>query len=337
MPYNPKKNGAANYKSWMQLTQTQIDAIAAVEGADNTNDPNAEQFAQVVYVVNSSGGSSSGGAIVDGVNDTLFATVADLTNSNPLSTMIVDANGDQIVSFGGGNSGIADGVDDGIVATVADLTNSNPLSTMIVDANGDQIVSFGGGNSGIADGVDDGIVATVADLTNSNPLATMIVDTNGDQIVSFGSSAIAVAGTPTPVADGADVNPWYDTYGRPVLFGANLSLNALDVNLINDSRISRMTPVTNLNAVVANTTGSAVDVSSYNKFTIHIFASSVTDGATVSIEHSLDGTNWVEVGTEVVSVDGNVEYTFNEAYRYLRTSVSSYTDGTYTTLIYAGN
>lgn len=290
------KKGAAEYGSFMQITQSQVDAIKALEGAnaDLSDNPLAERFASLVYVVNSSGGSSSGGAIVDGVNDTLFATVTD-------------------------------------------LTNSNPLTTMIVDANGDQIVSFGGGNSGIADGVDSGIVATVADLTNSNPLATMIVDMNGDQIISFGSSAIAVAGTPTPVADGEDVNPWYDLYGRPVLFGANLSLNALDVNLINDSRTSRMSPVTNLNAVVADTIGSAVDVSSYNKFTIHIFASAVTTGATVNIEQSLDGTNWVNIGTEAISVDGNVEYTFNEAYRYLRTSVSSYSDGTYTTLIYAGN
>ncbi len=38
MPYNPKKNGAANYKSWMQLTQTQIDNIAALEGVGVTAD-----------------------------------------------------------------------------------------------------------------------------------------------------------------------------------------------------------------------------------------------------------------------------------------------------------
>lgn len=35
-------------------------------------------------------------------NNEVGATIADLTNSNPLATMIVDANGDQITSFGGG-------------------------------------------------------------------------------------------------------------------------------------------------------------------------------------------------------------------------------------------
>jgi hypothetical protein len=68
MPYNPKKNGAANYKSWMQLTSEQIAALQSIEGEDNTSDPNAEQFAQVVHVA---GGDLSGGGavtIADGPN-----------------------------------------------------------------------------------------------------------------------------------------------------------------------------------------------------------------------------------------------------------------------------
>lgn len=42
------------------------------------------------------------GAIVDGVSAAIRATIFDLTNSNPLATQIVDANGDPITSFGGG-------------------------------------------------------------------------------------------------------------------------------------------------------------------------------------------------------------------------------------------
>lgn len=49
-----------------------------------------------------SGSLTTSGVIVDGVSSTIKATVADLPDSNPLATMIVDANGDQIVSFGGG-------------------------------------------------------------------------------------------------------------------------------------------------------------------------------------------------------------------------------------------
>lgn len=45
---------------------------------------------------------SSGSAIQDGADSSIEATVLDKTNANPLATAIVDANGDQITSFGGG-------------------------------------------------------------------------------------------------------------------------------------------------------------------------------------------------------------------------------------------
>ncbi len=48
------------------------------------------------------GGGGGNGAILDGADSAIKATVKDLTNSNPLTTALVDANGDQITSFGGG-------------------------------------------------------------------------------------------------------------------------------------------------------------------------------------------------------------------------------------------
>lgn len=55
------------------------------------------------YVDASGGGGGGGdGAINDGVSSSIKATVLDLTSSNPLTTALVDANGDQITSFGGG-------------------------------------------------------------------------------------------------------------------------------------------------------------------------------------------------------------------------------------------
>lgn len=47
-------------------------------------------------------GGGGDGAIIDGVSAAIKATVADLTNSNPVAAMIVDTNGTQITSFGGG-------------------------------------------------------------------------------------------------------------------------------------------------------------------------------------------------------------------------------------------
>lgn len=52
MAYNSKKNGAANYNSWLQLTDTQISLLESKEGADNTTDPSSERFAALVHLVN---------------------------------------------------------------------------------------------------------------------------------------------------------------------------------------------------------------------------------------------------------------------------------------------
>lgn len=46
--------------------------------------------------------SGADGSILDGLNPLIKATVTDLANSNPQAVAIVDANGDQITSFGGG-------------------------------------------------------------------------------------------------------------------------------------------------------------------------------------------------------------------------------------------
>lgn len=48
------------------------------------------------------GAAQGDGAIQDGSNNAIEATVLDLTNGNPLTVAILDASGDQITSFGGG-------------------------------------------------------------------------------------------------------------------------------------------------------------------------------------------------------------------------------------------
>ena len=238
---------------------------------------------------------------------------------------------------GGGGGPIQDGESESILATVQSLTNSNPLASMIVDANGDQITTFGGGNSGIADGVTNSIVATVADLTNSNPLASMIVDASGNQITSFGATLVAETGTPTAVADGEDVDLWVDELGRQVMFGANVGLNALDVNVINDAGLARLGPVTNLNAVSANSDGDTIDVSLYHNITIHTISTGVTTGAVVTLQHSLDNSNWVDLDANTITGNESTELTYSGAYKYIRTIVSNWTDGAFTTKFYAGN
>lgn len=59
---------------------------------------------QHVHTVDASGSPTSGGdgAVLDGVDPTIKATVKDLSNSNPQAVAVVDGSGDQITSFGGG-------------------------------------------------------------------------------------------------------------------------------------------------------------------------------------------------------------------------------------------
>lgn len=156
--------------------------------------------------------ASSDGAIVDGVSSSIKATVKDLTNSNPLATQIMDANGDAITSFGGGtqytagdavapnSTGNALVFED--VGTYSTVTSGSPLpvvdsSTKLTDAQlraSDVGVTDTTTQGLLTDGtqktqlVDNGgtITADILDLTNSNPLVTALVDSNGDQITSFG-------------------------------------------------------------------------------------------------------------------------------------------------------
>lgn len=74
--------------------------------------------------------SASSLAISDGVTPSIKATVFDLTDSNPLATQIVDANGDAITSFGGGTQ-YTDGAS----------SPANPTGTMPVFNNGGSIAA----------------------------------------------------------------------------------------------------------------------------------------------------------------------------------------------------
>ncbi len=71
--------------------------------------------------------SGADGAILDGANSAIKATVKDLSNSNPLTTALVDANGDQITSFGGGvqyTEGDTDASITGTAMMVEDTSNT---------------------------------------------------------------------------------------------------------------------------------------------------------------------------------------------------------------------
>lgn len=85
-----------------------------------------------------------------------------------------------------------------------------------------------------------------------------------------------------------------------------------------------------LPATSADGNGDKVKFVNFDTITFHLIATSVTTGATVAIERSLDGTNWKEVSSTAVSANGLTEVLVKgEVALYYRPVVSSRTDGTY--------
>ena len=78
--------------------------------------------------------SGADGAIQDGANASIEATVVDLTNSNPLAVSIVDANGTQVTSFGGGTQYTEADTDSSITGTALMFEGG---SNTLIAATGD--------------------------------------------------------------------------------------------------------------------------------------------------------------------------------------------------------
>jgi len=155
----------------------------------------------------------------DLTGDPLDITGADLTNSNPMHVAIVDAAGDQVSTFGGGNGNITDGVNTAIKATVLDLTSANPLTVAITDASGNQITSFGGGTQYTEQTPSTGSdILTMAGVVRNDSLGSLAA-TNGDRTMmqtdDLGLLKVTVLNIPTVnIGTGAQVDALTDTQLR---------------------------------------------------------------------------------------------------------------------------
>lgn len=99
--------------------------------------------------------------------------------------------------------------------------------------------------------------------------------------------------------------------------------------------MARLVNIKNLNAVVATGAGATENTHGHFELTITIIATSVTTGATIDLEGSPDGTNWVQLTTRNVTADGNTADITTGAHRFFRANVTARTDGTYTVWIAA--
>jgi hypothetical protein len=165
-----------------------------------------------------------------------------------------------------------------------------------------------------------------AEQTPDAVAATKIVQQGG----------IAETTVPTAVANGDAVATWVNEFGQQVLYGANLSANAMDTNVVNQALLNTQ-EVVHLNAVTATGASALVDISNYNKINFHITSSGVTTGGTMLIQSSLDGTNFVTIHTETITTNTTVGISFEGKWKFIRANLSARTDGTYTVRHIAGN
>lgn len=82
-----------------------------------------------------------------------------------------------------------------------------------------------------------------------------------------------------------------------------------------------------LDAVSVDGAGPIIKFSKYDTLTFHVLGET-TPSATVVIDRSVDGTNWIQVSSTAVSAAGVTEVLVkNEVALYYRATVSSYVSG----------
>jgi hypothetical protein len=198
-----------------------------------------------------------------------------------------------------------------------------------------KFVDDGSGNPAIRTTLSGGDIqigaVEIKDATSDN---RQVVDASGNSSTNVATVESTI---PTELSDGDKTDLMVDTFKRLILKGFNYSSDALDTNQVNQALLNTI-EVTLLDAVTADGSSAPVDVSNFNKLTFAITSSSTTDGATVALEGSLDDTNWYTIDSNTVDTDTTTSYVISdEKHKYVRATISSRTDGTYTVDMIGGN
>lgn len=129
---------------------------------------------------------------------------------------------------------------------------------------------------------------------------------------------IAESTVPTAVADGDAIGEWYDTYGKSVIYGANLATGAIDVNLVNAPPVE--SGCTHLIDTTLNSTGGTTNATMFigdaDKLAIYVF-NDEEPGADDSewngvLELSPDGTALMTATINVINSEDNAVATADD-------------------------
>ncbi len=91
---------------------------------------------------------------------------------------------------------------------------------------------------------------------------------------------------------------------------------------------------TNLDGVTTATNGDTVDTRWYNKVTVFMISSGNTGAVTVTIQATIDGTNWIDLNSKTyTATNSNDTYHYTNYYPYMRTKTSTHSNSTVSTTI----
>lgn len=218
--------------------------------------------------VNIAAGGAGDGAVLDGVSSSIKATVLDLTASNPQAVAIVDSNGDQISSFGGGTQYTEDAAAAANpVGTAVNLIRQDTPASE-VSGNGDNIAQRGtaygaaytqivSSSGAFIDTFGGGTQYTQGDTDASITGTAMLMEGGADTL-------LPVQGT---VADGLLVN--LGANNDVVVSATNLDIRDIDaatddITVHGDVGILDQLDLTNSNpAVVAIVDGNGDQITSF--------------------------------------------------------------------------
>lgn len=236
----------------------------------------------------------------------------------------------------------------GRLKTDAVLNASSVSVSVDLEATEDSIAVYGA----------EGGVVKVMPLVTRATVTTVpvsLVDSSGAQITTFGGDAEQTPGVtavskvvqlggitnttvPTQRANGDAVAQWFNEFGQQVIYGANLSVNGIDVNVVNQALLNTVSVVL-LNAVTTVGASATIDASNYNKLTFYIVGTSVTGNANISFQTSYAGSSWAEM-TNIAMATSETQYVVvsDEKHKFIRANINSVgTSGTFTVNLFGGN
>ncbi len=200
------------------------------------NGPSLEATYQV------SGGSGGGDTvIVDGVDNTIKATVEDYTNSNPLTVVLVDTNGDPYVASGGGPG------------SDVNLTGINSVTPSVGNGTSDTgtlRVAIASNNTAFA--------VTTGGLTDTQLRATPVpvsgtVTTGGLTDTQLRASAVPVSLTSTTVTGNVTVVQGTGTNLHTVVDSGHVIIDSGSTTAVTGNVTVVQGTATSLNAAVVGT------------------------------------------------------------------------------------